>query len=70
MNGDVPVEARWELINERCRTGIRETGNFRAGKVNLWGARHVISPELFIKIAVPAGQSMDWTRTYRMFRTG
>jgi len=36
--------------------------------VNLWGSKHVISPELFINIFIKPGQSADWTRTYSVYK--
>ncbi len=33
-------------------------------KVNLWGNKHVISPELFINLNIMPGESFKWNRTY------
>lgn len=61
------VEATWELINIKSKIGIRETGNFKTNKVNLWGWGHVISPELFFNIFIKPGESKKWSRTYTIF---
>jgi len=44
------VAAFWELINTKNKIGISETGSFNTTRVNLWGWKHVISPELFYDI--------------------
>lgn len=66
--GDKRLDAEWELINLKNNIGIRETGNFKTNKVNLWGWKHVISPELFYHIFIEPGQSSHWFRTYEMFK--
>ncbi len=67
LTGDNDVNATWELINTKTKIGISETGSFTTNKVNLWGWKHVISPELYIEISVEPGQSQVWTRTYKIF---
>lgn len=69
LSGTEMVTAQWELTHFKRKIGIRETGNFNTDKVNLWGTKHVISPELFIKIQLKPGQSANWTRTYKLFKT-
>jgi hypothetical protein len=69
LSGNETVDAAWELINTNCQLGIRETGNFQTNKINLWGWSHVISPELFFRIAVKRGQSVQWSRKYDCFQT-
>ena len=61
------VDAAWELHDLNSKIGIRETGNFQTQSINVWGSKHVISPELFIKIHIPPGESKEWTRTYEVF---
>ena len=61
------VEASWELINKKAKIGIRETGSFQTNKINLWGWRHVISPELFFHLHVKSGQSVSWSRSWDIF---
>ena len=69
LSGGAKVKAQWELINLKSKIGIRETANFTTDKINLWGWKHVISPELFYKIAVKPGRFASWSRTYELFKT-
>lgn len=57
----------WELIHRQSRAGIRESGNFRAERMALWGERHVISPEVFADISILPRHSKDWSRSYQFF---
>ncbi|MFT7056910.1 MAG: hypothetical protein ACJAR3_002556 [Roseivirga sp.] len=68
LSGNEEVNAGWELINTKNKIGISETGDFQTKKVNIWGWRHVISPELFFHIFVKPGQSNQWSRTYRVYK--
>lgn len=67
LSGDENIEAGWELINTKNNIGIRETGNFRTTKVNIWGWKHVISPELYFDITIESGNELEWARTYTLF---
>lgn len=67
LAGNEPVDAFWELRNTKNKIGISETGDFKTSKVNLWGWKHVISPELFFDVNVRAGETVKWSRTYRIF---
>ncbi|MGL1888015.1 MAG: hypothetical protein OCD76_15985, partial [Reichenbachiella sp.] len=67
LTGSENVDAKWELINLESKIGISETGSFQTNKVNLWGAKHVISPELFFKISIKPGQSTKWSRNYNIY---
>ncbi len=67
LSGGELVKAAWELHNHKHKIGIGETGNFKAKKVNLWGWKHVISPELFIPIFIRPGESTEWSRTFKVF---
>jgi len=67
LSGNENVDAYWELINRKSKIGISETGNFKTGKVNLWGWKHVVSPELFFDINLNPNQETEWTRTYNIF---
>jgi hypothetical protein len=69
LSGNENVEASWELINTKSKIGIRETGSFNTNKVNLWGWKHVISPELFFDVLVQPGEVTEWSRTYTIFET-
>lgn len=67
LNGEDLVDAGWELFNKKTGIGIREKGSFLTSKVNLWGWKGAISPELFINIKVEPGESMSWNRKYSIF---
>lgn len=68
LSGGEQVEAAWELVHLQHKIGIREKGNFQTNKINLWGWKQVISPELFFKIHIPAGESTEWTRHYEVYQ--
>ena len=67
LAGATEVNSKWELINEKERLGIRESTNFRTPKINLWGTKHVISPELFFDIHIAPGKSARWVRSFTVF---
>ena len=68
LSGGNQVHAEWKLTDLKTNIGIRETGNFQTNKMNVWGWGHVISPELFFKINIKAGKSLEWTRTFEVFK--
>ena len=68
LTGNEGVDAQWELINTKSKIGISETGSFQTNKVNLWGWRHVVSPELFFHVFVQPGQSAEWSRDYNVYK--
>lgn len=70
LSGYENIEAGWELINLENKIAISEKGSFTTAKVNVWGSKHVISPELFFTIRVEPGKEIEWSRTYRAFETG
>lgn len=67
LSGSKVVDALWEIHDYHSKIGIRETGTFETSSINVWGSKHVISPELFIEIDIPPGESKEWTRTYEVF---
>lgn len=68
LSGIENVDASWQLINLESKITISESGSFQTNKVNLWGWKHVICPELFFKINIKPGQSTEWTRNYSIFK--
>ncbi len=70
LSGDETVDAQWELVNLTSKIGLRETGSFKTNKVNIWGAPHVICPELFFKIDLKPGESTAWSRCYAIYNLG
>ncbi len=69
LSGNKKVDAKWELIHAKKKIGICETGNFKTDKINLWGWKHVISPELFYPIFIEPNKATKWSRTYQLFKT-
>jgi hypothetical protein len=67
LSGNEQVEASWELINNKSNIGISEKGSFKTTKVNVWGWKHVVSPELFFEIRVEPNKTIEWSRTYKVF---
>jgi len=67
LSGGENIDAAWELLHLPSTIGISETGSFQTNKVNLWGWKHVVSPELFYTLHCKHGQSTEWTRTYNIF---
>ncbi len=66
LSGGKMANASWELINTQHNISLSEIGNFQTKKINLWGWKHVISPELFFEISLPPNQSVQWSRTYQI----
>jgi hypothetical protein len=69
LSGNESVDASWQLINLESKIEISESGSFQTNKINLWGWKHVICPELFYKINIKPGESTDWTRYYSINKT-
>ena len=67
LSGGNEVMAKWTLINRTYGMAVCEHADFTTKSINLWGWSHVISPELFIELNIPAGQSKSWSRQYRIF---
>lgn len=68
LNGVDKVKACWQLENSKLNVGIQESGDFLTSKINLWGCKHVISPELFFKIELAQSESLTWSRTYNFYK--
>jgi hypothetical protein len=68
LSGDALVPACWELNNPHSQISLREQGNFKTTKINLWGTKHVVSPELFFEIKLQPGSSVAWSREFTMNR--
>jgi len=67
LSGDENIEANWEILNTKNKIGISERGNFKTTKVNVWGWKHVISPELYFNITIEPGKELEWSRIYEVF---
>jgi len=64
---DTQGDYSWELYNREAGVGVRETDDFPVFKFALWGSRHVISPETFIKLEVEPDATVTWKRSYEFF---
>ncbi|MEL6633365.1 MAG: hypothetical protein AAFQ83_17995 [Bacteroidota bacterium] len=64
LTGGEKRTALWTLTNLKHGIKIQESTDFPTDKINLWGTQHVISPELFFKIDLKAGEIVRWTRKY------
>jgi hypothetical protein len=60
----------WELVHMPTGVGLREICRFEAARLAVWGAPHVLSPELFIALRVMPGERKTWRRVYGFFRSG
>lgn len=52
----------WEYLQNNMK--IQATTDIKPLKMNIWGAGHVISPELFVEIQVQPGAQKSWKRAY------
>ncbi len=66
LSGGERVRAEWELVHHKSRIRVHETGNFETEKINLWGWRHVMSPEIFFELEIDPGEIANWSRTYKI----
>ena len=57
----------WEITHDLIGVGMKENTDFIPELMNLWGSKHVISPELFIEIDLEPGQKLKWRRHYRFY---
>jgi len=69
MNSKTKESSWWELIQKKERIGVKESCYGKVNKVNLWGTRHVVSPELFHPIDLNPGEKECWIRTFDFFNT-
>jgi hypothetical protein len=67
MNSKEEEDYWWELVHEEERIGIRENCYGKVSKVNLWGTRHVVSPEVFHPIYLRPSEKDIWKRTFTFF---
>jgi hypothetical protein len=59
--------AWWELRHSPSGVGVRETASFPLDYFALWGTKHTVSPEMFIRLEVEPGESAAWSRSYDFF---
>jgi hypothetical protein len=58
----------WRLEHDEEKVGITERAGFPILRINLWGAGHVVSPEIFYELAAIPGETKKWVRTYEVFQ--
>lgn len=58
----------WSIENNKAGVGITESCSFIPDHCNLWGKRHVISPELFFNISIKPGEDVQWQRKYELYK--
>ena len=68
LTGGKELQAEWILTNLKANVGIKEFGSFKTDKINLWGWKHVISPELFFKISIDLKETVEWSRKFDVFK--
>lgn len=68
FQGIIPIQplcdAKWTLKNTNSGVSISEQLDAPLSAFAVWGKRHVISPEMFVKIMVMPGQTQQWKRKY------
>ena len=67
LSGGNSVSASWTIENTKHQIGISETGDFECNKINVWGWKEVISPELFYHLHVLPGKTLTWSRKYQIY---
>lgn len=67
INTSYHGKGKWAFINLEDKVGIQESTDFNIQKINLWGAAHVVSPEIFFQVDFVPGKSLSWSRTYTVF---
>ena len=67
LTGGKKIKASWKLENIASKIGISEIVDFETDSINLWGWKHVISPELFINLNIKPGESKEWMRNYEVY---
>jgi hypothetical protein len=61
------VNGEWEISHDRIGVGMKEKTDFIPEMMNVWGGKHVLSPELFIKIDLERRQKLKWRRNYEFY---
>ncbi len=57
----------WAVEHTGHKVGIKETCDFPIDLINLWGKKHVVSPEIFYKFTVSPGETASWRRVYEVY---
>ncbi len=60
-------DVTWTLTHLPSGRGMNVSEHFPLHAFQIWGMSHVISPELFVEVAVNPGDTQTWKRTYTFF---
>lgn len=66
---DIGGEPQSWVFNCNSNNSCSEIVDFVPEKVNLWGASHVISPEIFISLNIKGGEQVSWQRAFEFNST-
>lgn len=67
VNTDYKEKGEWILVNVEEKVAIQEKCDLNIQKINVWGASHVVSPEIFVQLSISPGESLSWARTFKIF---
>ena len=62
------TKTSWTLEHLKEKVGIKEFVNFQILRINLWGSKHVVSPEIFYPINLLPNQIATWERYYQLYK--
>jgi hypothetical protein len=68
ISPDQRLVSSWNLEHKTSNVGISEACSFLPVKCALWGRSHVVSPELFYALEVPAVGTAVWKRQYKFYQ--
>jgi len=63
LSGSEIAKATWEFTDQKIK--ISEICNFNSNKFNLWGWKHVVSPEMYFDIEILPNKNLKWCRLYQ-----
>jgi len=64
VTGRDGLASEWTLTHAPSGISVSEKGSFAPSAVHVWGARSVISPEVFFSFKIEAGNILSWERNY------
>jgi len=64
VTGKDGLSGEWTLFHEPSLLRMSEKGSFIPSGVHVWGARSVISPEMFFSFEIETGNILSWERVY------
>lgn len=67
QENDAPYN--WKLVNHKAGAGVCEKVDAPLGisRCKLWGVQHVSSCEVMVRLQIPEGESLTWSRTLTFF---